>query len=535
MLLAEIVEKLRKKGIVSQAVIYARFSSENQNESSIDAQLRAVNEFAKLNQIKIVGEYVDRAKSATNDQREAFQRLMADSASGNFHFVIVHKLDRFARNVGDSAKYRDLLMSNGVVLISTIENYDLDTPEGFFMGGISALMAELYSRNLSREVKKGQRENALKAMHNGGKPPLGYDVDHNTGHLIVNETEAVAVRLIFESVLNMETYDTIAEKLNAKGYRTKRNQLFSRRSIYEILRNPKYTGLYFYRRIAPAPLGKKVSSHKYNSPEDMITVENGLPVIISQKQFDQVQAIMDGRRQMHSGKRVYLLAGKLHCAICGAPYCGCTSVSKGRLPYVSYRCNGPNRGSSMVCNNKGVNGKMLDGKVLSVISQLVFDESTIPDIIGRYSNALEERIKNRKSDITLLKKSKAGIDKKIENILVAVENSGSSQILLQRLEKLEAEATKIQAEIQTIEAKSESKQIDEDMLFSLFNKAKAMLLNGTLEETRKLVELLIDRIDVDKELIKVYFNTNAFVVDDNSYELATEFPREEVMVYHKTK
>lgn len=61
------------------------------------------------------------------------------------------------------------------------------------------------------------------------------------------------------------------------------------------------------------------------------------------------------------------------------------------------------------------------------------------------------------------------------------------------------------------------------------------MLDGTLEETRKLVELLVDRIDVDKELIKVYFNTNAFVVDDDSYELTTEFPREEVMVYHKAK
>lgn len=76
------------------AVIYARFSSEMQRDESIDAQARACREYATRNRIQIIGEYVDRAKSATSDQRPEFQRMIKDSENGQFGIVIVHKLDR---------------------------------------------------------------------------------------------------------------------------------------------------------------------------------------------------------------------------------------------------------------------------------------------------------------------------------------------------------------------------------------------------------------------------------------------------------
>ena len=80
-----------------RAAAYARFSSDNQRDESIDAQLRAIYKFAQDNGYEIVSEYIDRAKTGTNDRREDFQRMIADSASGDFEAVIVHKLDRFAR------------------------------------------------------------------------------------------------------------------------------------------------------------------------------------------------------------------------------------------------------------------------------------------------------------------------------------------------------------------------------------------------------------------------------------------------------
>lgn len=140
-----------------RAAAYARYSSDNQCDESIDAQLRAIHKFADENGYKIVSEYIDRAKTGTNDRREEFQRMIRDSDDGDFEVVIVHKLDRFARKRYDSAIYRKTLEENGVKLVSVLEQFT-DSPEGIIFVGMSEAMSEYYSANLSREVKKGQYE-----------------------------------------------------------------------------------------------------------------------------------------------------------------------------------------------------------------------------------------------------------------------------------------------------------------------------------------------------------------------------------------
>ena len=97
-----------------RAAAYARYSSDNQRDESMDAQLRAIHKFANENGYQIVSEYIDRAKTGTNDRREEFQRMIRDSDDGDFEVVIVHKLDRFARKRYDSAIYRKALEENGV-------------------------------------------------------------------------------------------------------------------------------------------------------------------------------------------------------------------------------------------------------------------------------------------------------------------------------------------------------------------------------------------------------------------------------------
>ena len=150
-----------------RAAAYARYSSDNQRDESIDAH---------ENGYQIVSEYIDRAKTGTNDRREEFQRMIRDSDDGDFEVVIVHKLDRFARKRYDSAIYRKALEENGVKLVSVLEQFT-DSPEGIIFVGMSEAMSEYYSANLSREVKKGQYENAIACKHTGGFAPLGFRVN----------------------------------------------------------------------------------------------------------------------------------------------------------------------------------------------------------------------------------------------------------------------------------------------------------------------------------------------------------------------
>ena len=90
-------------------VIYARFSSQSQNEQSIEAQIRICSEFAENKGIKIVNTYSDKAKSGTNDHRPAFQKMVSDAQTGAFKYIIVYMFDRFARNRRDSVMYLSLI------------------------------------------------------------------------------------------------------------------------------------------------------------------------------------------------------------------------------------------------------------------------------------------------------------------------------------------------------------------------------------------------------------------------------------------
>ena len=114
------------------AVIYARYSSENQTEQSIEGQLRVCNDYARNNDILIVGTYVDRAMTGTNDLRPDFQRMIKDSAKKQWNYILVYKLDRFSRNKYESTIHKHTLKENGVKLLSAMENIP-DTPEGIIL------------------------------------------------------------------------------------------------------------------------------------------------------------------------------------------------------------------------------------------------------------------------------------------------------------------------------------------------------------------------------------------------------------------
>ena len=117
------------------AVIYARYSSDMQRQESIDAQIRAIEEYCKKNQILIKRTYIDEAQSATTDHRDRFLQMIKDTKELKVDYCIVHKLDRFSRNRYDSAFYKRELKQNGVRVISVLEQLD-DSPESIILESV---------------------------------------------------------------------------------------------------------------------------------------------------------------------------------------------------------------------------------------------------------------------------------------------------------------------------------------------------------------------------------------------------------------
>lgn len=144
-----------------KAVIYARYSSDNQREESIEGQIRDCRAYAEYNGIDIVGEYIDRAFSAKTDDRPDFQRMVSDSSKKLFDVVLVWKLDRFARNRYDSAFYRYTLRKNGVKLISVKENIS-DGPEGIILES----MIEGFKRSNGHKNLNYNQSSLINALSN---------------------------------------------------------------------------------------------------------------------------------------------------------------------------------------------------------------------------------------------------------------------------------------------------------------------------------------------------------------------------------
>ncbi|MEO3112490.1 recombinase family protein, partial [Turicibacter sanguinis] len=330
-----------------KAVAYCRFSSSNQREESIDAQLRAITRYIENSdgKYRFIDQYIDMALTGTNTDRPNFQRMLEDAKKGLFDVVIVHKMDRFSRNVRDTLNIESELAQYGVKIISVIEQFS-DTPEGQLQQIIQLGVSQYYSSNLAREVMKGLRENAYKCLHNGGLPPLGYDVDSITKQYIINEKEAESIRIIFKKFLEGWSYRELAEYLNVLGYRTKIGNKFSANSsFYDILVNSKYKGEYVFGRSLSKPKqpGMKRSHRKNKDESEIIRVPNGLPAIIDEGTFEQVQKLLASRQRSKGAskaKEVYLVSGLIECGECGSAYHGSARIGgRNKQKYVSYRCS----------------------------------------------------------------------------------------------------------------------------------------------------------------------------------------------------
>ena len=166
----------KREVLAMTAVIYARYSSDNQREESIEGQIRECTAYAEKNGITIVKHYIDRAISAKTDNRPEFQQMIKDSDKKLFDIVLVWKLDRFARNRYDSARYKTQLKKNGVKLMSATEIIS-EGPEGIILESVLEGYAEYYSADLAEKVVRGQTENILKGRCNGGRGTFGYTLD----------------------------------------------------------------------------------------------------------------------------------------------------------------------------------------------------------------------------------------------------------------------------------------------------------------------------------------------------------------------
>lgn len=395
---------------MKKAVAYCRFSSDNQRTESIDAQVRAIEEYCRKEGYTLIKIYKDEAISGTSiDDREEFLKMIEDSKNKEFNYVIVHKFDRFARNRYDHAINEKKLNENGVKLISVLEQLN-DSPEAVILKSVLTGMNEYYSLNLAREVRKGQKENALKCVHNGGIPPLGYDLTEDKTYTI-NEEEAKAVRLIFKMYLEGRGYAYIADELNSLGFKNKLGKPFKKISIRDTLYNEKYIGNFIF--------GKKDKKGKLTGKE--IKIENGIPAIISKEDFEKVQIMLQKKVRSSSGRSTalttYLLTGLCECGECGGSYSGgYRSVNRNKTVSYGYQCR--NRKDKVNdCKNTPIRREVLEDLVITTLKENIFSTSQIEVITDKVYDYVQDTFKRSNKELIKIDKSLEKLKVKAEKLL----------------------------------------------------------------------------------------------------------------------
>ncbi|MCL2228410.1 MAG: recombinase family protein, partial [Firmicutes bacterium] len=225
---------------MNKAVIYARYSSNNQTEQSIEGQVKVCGEFAQRQNLAIVGEYVDRAMTGTNDKRPEFQRMISDSKQEIFDVILVYKLDRFSRDKYESVVYKRQLKEAGVKVVSATEAI-ADSPEGILLESVIEGYNQFYSVELSQKIKRGNQINLDKGNWTGGIVTYGYKVVDKK--IQIDKPKAEIMKKIFSDYASGKPKKEICKELNEKGIRNRSGEPWSVTNIYHNLKNKNYIGI----------------------------------------------------------------------------------------------------------------------------------------------------------------------------------------------------------------------------------------------------------------------------------------------------
>lgn len=226
-------------------LLYARASTDKQaqKDMSIPAQIDAMRDYVKRNGWKVAGNFVDEGESARTANRPELKKLIQYCRENKgIDAVIVHKIDRLARNLIDYATIKAILKQKGIRLISVSEPFD-DNPVGHLLENIIASISERYSANLGEEIKKSNSAK-LKRGEWSTKPPLGYrSVEGENGRIkhIPDLKTSPLVRQAFE-LYSTGNYSlkTLSEEMALRGLKIRYGRIYSRESIKILLTRRLY-------------------------------------------------------------------------------------------------------------------------------------------------------------------------------------------------------------------------------------------------------------------------------------------------------
>lgn len=496
-----------------RAALYLRVSTGRQAEHdlSIPDQRRQATNYCQGKGWDVVEEFIEPGASATDDRRPEFQRMI-DAAAARpvpFDTIVVHSFSRFFRDQFQLEFYVRRLAKSGVRLVSITQDLG-DDPMSIMMRQIMALFDEYQSKENAKHTLRAMRENARQGYWNGSRPPFGYRiVDAETRGMRTkkriepNPIQVDTVRLMFRLALvghgdsGPMGMKQIALFLNERGIRTQTGGLWGNGPVHTLLTRTTYIGRHRFNEYSWRT--------KTWKPESEV-VEVAVPAIISQEEFDEVQAMMKSRSPRFRHPRFVggetLLGGVCFCADCGRAM---TLRTSGRgEQYKYYTCSTAARQGELGCKGRTVRMTDLDGAVAKFLEQRLLAPDHMRELLAGLFERQKLRLQNEGERLAARRRQATEANTKLTRLYRLVEEGVadlSDPNLRARVAELVAIRDAANADLDRSEARNKRSepQFSEEMLEQFTGAARERLRGQDGRLLRHNLQNLVQRVEVGSD------------------------------------
>ena len=544
---------MKPKDTPKQYVIYSRKSKFTGKGESIENQIELCRQYIAMHFGEDAAEnvlvYEDEGFSGGNLERPQFKKMMKDSQKIAFAAIVVYRLDRISRNIGDFAKLIEDLGDRHIDFISIREQFDTSSPMGRAMMYIASVFSQLERETIAERIRDNMHELSKTGRWLGGTTPTGY-ASESESKITVDGKERKAYKLkpipeeiqlvktIFSVFMETGSLSKTDQYLLEHRCVTKRGKQFTRFAIRGILTNPVYMiaddtayqylkennvdlfaeraefdgehGIMAYNRTLQRP-GK---ANQIRPMEEWIVAVGKHPGIIAGSDWVRVQAMLDvnkSKSYRRPRSNVALLSGLLRCGECGdymRPKLTNRRTADGELIY-TYMCSTKERSHGTVCSMKNCNGNTLDAKIIEEIRKLSADKETLTRLLAQTKKVISGSKEGYDAELALLREKHAETEDRIKRLVesLSVASETSAKYVMEQIDALHQESETQRLRLAELEALTEqSRMLHQEFAFhqEMIESFASAVDSATLEEKRRLLRTIVKKVVWDGKNAYVY-------------------------------
>lgn len=537
-----------------QFVIYSRKSKFTGKGESIENQVEMCRKYIATHYSQEEADaalvYEDEGFSGGNLERPQFKKMMRESRKQQFAAIVVYRLDRISRNIGDFAKLIEDMSDRNIDFVSIKEQFDTTSPMGRAMMYIASVFSQLERETIAERIRDNMHELAKTGRWLGGNTPLGYQSESFSNVTVDGKVrkayklkaipdEVNTVKMIFDKFMETGSLSKVDEYLLEKGIKTRRGNEFSRFSIRGILANPVYMiadadayqylvekqvelfsdeskfdgkhGVMAYNRTKQRP-GK---SNEENDMEEWIVAVGKHKGLIPGATWVAVQEKLELNKSKNYRKprsNVALLSGLLFCGDCGnymRPKVTGRKNSKGEPTY-TYMCTIKERSRSKVCKMKNVDGNLLDAKILDVIRQLGDNSDAMAQQITKAKRVLHGSQEGYDAELNKLKAQLAENEDSINALVSSLTKAAGTpaeEYIMKQIDELHKQGEGARNRLEELEAlvkQHKMADMEFDIIQQMLSQFSENIDDYNVEQKRAAIRTFVKKVVWDGKDVHLY-------------------------------